>query len=164
MLVNGRFDASRDLGERLGDGRVFEVPPQHRRCSSRVLAKLRHGGEEFAQLDGFPQPTMRAQGGCLRFRVAVCGDHDDRQRRQSWIVSHFLQKLRAIHLGHHEVQKDEAGEVVRFAQFTNCDGTIGGDPCVIASVLERLGDGIANIVVVLDDQDLSPRAQGRTLG
>ncbi len=138
---------------------ALDVDPQEwlpdttplRIVEARLPAVLLDLLEKRLEPDGLPQHVGGVDAANGRIvGAAVRGQHDDRDRPQVGIVELVLPERPSVHLGHHQIEEQDAGVLSERAElFERLPPVRGGDGRV-RSVLEGLHDGARDVAIVVD--------------
>ena len=79
------------------------------------------------------------------------GQKDERRCRGAEQPSRAREQFPAVHPGHAEIANDERGR--RFSHHAECRDAPGRGRRYVAGALEHVDDGIAIVLVIVDDQN-----------
>lgn len=124
-----------------------------------MVAILFHDRKQLGERDGLLQKHRRGVGcpGEFAAVLRVRTHHDDRNGLQAHVTGKDIQELEPVHLGHHQIQKDEARVLVVGAQHGESLMPVLRAGGLVAFAVEGALDHRADISVIVDDKDVHLR-------
>src|SRR2546421_2793074 len=111
---------------------------------------LLEGAKQGIAVDRLAQESGRVDGLFARCR------HDHRYRREVGVVFLVFAKLPAVHHRHREIQDDGVGPVSCAKDVQRLQSVVGDEDAIVV-LLEKNGELLADVAIVLDNEHATPR-------